>query len=313
MIKLPDTLVRWLVLAALVDWLVTRTLTRAGIFMPKPPPVILVYQGLGLLGQFAATLAGLLTLASLAWLAWRGLRTAGLWGPSIAVLAVAGLSVAFLFVPAQGWLSAGYHLVLLALTAWAGLKAWNGAADLPKKLACGTVALALLASQAYQLILAVSSNLHLAYPPEINRYLFLLGELLAVLSPIVLWSAYARQAPRWTWLAAALPALAFAGMRLAAPAMTGILAIWSTGLTLYLPWPVYVFSLWAAGVTAIDCLKRGEAAGWAVLLLAAGGYAPQLSVQAFLGLLALWLLIPSGSQVETFEEIVPALAAEASR
>ena len=43
--------VRWLVWAALADWLVTRTLTRSAIFMPKTPAVIAVYQALTLAGQ----------------------------------------------------------------------------------------------------------------------------------------------------------------------------------------------------------------------------------------------------------------------
>jgi len=33
-----------------------------------------------------------------------------------------------------------------------------------------------------------------------------------------------------------------------------------------------------------------------ILLLAAGGYAPQLSTHAFLGIVALWLLVPSATQ-----------------
>ena len=60
----------WLVVAALVDWLITRTLARSAIFVPKSPPVILVYQGFGLLGQLAATLSGLLVLVFLGWIAW---------------------------------------------------------------------------------------------------------------------------------------------------------------------------------------------------------------------------------------------------
>lgn len=89
---------------------------------------------------------------------------------------------------------------------------------------------------------------------------------------------------------AAGPALAFTGLYLANPALTGTLAVWSTGLTLYLPWPLYTLSLWLAGVTATTALRRKEPAGRAILLLAGGGYAPQLSTQAFLGLIALWLL-----------------------
>jgi hypothetical protein len=72
--------------------------------------------------------------------------------------------------------------------------------------------------------------------------------------------------------------------------MTGIIAIWSMGLTLYLPWPLYALGLWLTGVTVIQAMRQGNAAGWAILLLMAGGYAPQLSVHAFLSLLAQWML-----------------------
>jgi hypothetical protein len=79
-------------------------------------------------------------------------------------------------------------------------------------------------------------------------------------------------------------------MHRANPSMAGILAIWSIGLTLYLPWPLYAVSLWLAGAAAITALRQGQPAGWVILLLAAGGYAPQLSSQVFLGLVALYLL-----------------------
>jgi hypothetical protein len=49
-------------------------------------------------------------------------------------------------------------------------------------------------------------------------------------------------------------------------------------------------SVWLAGVTMGISLRRGDMVGWGILLLAAGGYAPQFSTQAFVGLIALWLL-----------------------
>ncbi|MEK7786218.1 MAG: hypothetical protein AAB658_12470, partial [Chloroflexota bacterium] len=55
---------RWLTIAALADWLITRTVTRTAIFMPKPPPVVAAYQALTLLGQLAFTVTGLLALAA---------------------------------------------------------------------------------------------------------------------------------------------------------------------------------------------------------------------------------------------------------
>jgi len=96
---------------------------------------------------------------------------------------------------------------------------------------------------------------------------------------------------RWsTYLWAAIPALGFSALSLANPSMAGILSIWSTGLTLFLPWPVYALSLWLSGVVVIASWRSGEPTGWALLLLAAGGYAPQLSSGAFFGLVGLILL-----------------------
>jgi hypothetical protein len=46
--------------------------------------------------------------------------------------------------------------------------------------------------------------------------------------------------------------------------------------------------------------------GWVILLFAAGGYAPQMSVHAFLGLAALWLLV-------NFEAESEAMAGQTSR
>jgi hypothetical protein len=150
--------------------------------------------------------------------------------------------------------------------------------------------LALALSGLYQVVPAIYAAGQWPGPPPLAAWLFNAGELLVVLSPLGLWWAYARGASRREWLLAAAPALAFSALHLANPAMAGILAIWSIGLTLYLPWPLYALSLWLAGVTALAARRRREPAGWSVLLLLAGGYAPQLSTQAFLGLIALWLL-----------------------
>jgi hypothetical protein len=51
-----------------------------------------------------------------------------------------------------------------------------------------------------------------------------------------------------------------------------------------------VLSLWLLGVTVITLLRRSDPAGWAFLLLATSGYAPQLSTQLLAELIALWLL-----------------------
>jgi hypothetical protein len=292
-----DGLLRWLALAAVADWLIARTLTRAAIFMPKPPPVLALYQALSLAGQLATTLTGLLGLGMLGWIAWREWQTGrqsdsfspgtvarsalGI-GLSLILLSQAGFSLMFLWVAPTGWgMVANLGLGVVAV----GIIAVRS-----RQLGLLLPALALLLGRLYQLLPAWYIAWGWPGPPPLTETLFNLGELLIVASAGSLWYAYGRGASRREMFMAAGPALAFTGLYLANPALTGTLAVWSTGLTLYLPWPLYALSLWFTGVTAVTSLRRNEPAGWAILLLAAGGYAPQLSAQVFLDLIALWLL-----------------------
>lgn len=283
---------RWLILAALVDWLVGRTLTRLAIFMPKSPAMIAVYQTLGLAGQVAATLAGLLALAALIWIARHEQRTRSSSILPAALIGLAMFSLVSLISAPVDWPAViGPALVSIAAgaIAWRTLRAIGGA---PGRTAALAPMLAFLLGALYQGSPALYQALYWPGPPPFSTALFGAGELLVALAPIGLcWARRAaiRRRPR-VLIVAALPALLFAALHIANPALSGILSIWSIGLTLYLPWPLYAVSIWLTGALALDALRQGEVEGWAVLLLAAGGYAAQLSTQVFYGLIALWLL-----------------------
>ncbi len=285
---------KWLALAAVADWSVGRTLTRMAIYMPKSPPILLVYQGLSWLGQFAAVFSGLLALGALCWIAvsdFQPRREPVVWA-SCAFLLV--LSIVNLVAAPLGWLSLSYHFCMLVLLAALTRRAWQMGNLLAGKITGLLVGMTLVMSQLYQTVPAIPTAAHLPDSPAWMSAFFNAGEFMVVVSVILLWLAHGQRAygrlAKQAWLGGALPAAIFIAMRLANPAMTGILAIWSTGLSLYLPWPVYALALWLAGVTIILALQRGDPAGWALLLLAAGGYAPQLNIQAFFGIVALWLL-----------------------
>jgi hypothetical protein len=289
MTRLP-VLFRWLTIAALADWLIARTIARSAIFMPKSPPMIAAYQTLSLVGQFAATLSGVLALCGVGWMAWQAFHARRRLGLPLTLLGLPALSLTFLFIAPTGPLLLSYHLLFLIAVTLIGKQVWENYVSLERRVAGMGVALVLVTSELYQLLPTLYETLRWPGPPPFAGALFNLGELLIVLSSVALWWAYGRGASPPVWLGAALPALAFAAMHFANPAMTGILAIWSVGLTLYLPWPLYALSLWLVGVTVILALRRENAAGWAILLLMAGGYTPQLSTHAFLSLVALWAL-----------------------
>ena len=103
-------------IAALFDWLVTRTFTRAAIFMPKPPLVIVFYEILNVLGQFAFTLVGFVALIVLAWIAWTHLRARNDPLMFIALTTLITFSLYFLFVAPVELSAVVYQfLIIIAL------------------------------------------------------------------------------------------------------------------------------------------------------------------------------------------------------
>jgi len=281
--RLP-ALFRWLTFAALLDWLITRTLTRAGVFIPKSPAWITAYQGAAVFGQGASTLAGLLALTALGWVAWQE------WPPrrnrafSLILGGLGGLSLLFLFIPAVGWLAVLNHLLLLVALA---VIFWRARQHLWLMVPI----LALITSSLYQFLPALYEALHLSETPSVTLGLFNLGEMLVVLSALGFGWVAGQGATRREWVLAAIPAIAFTGMFLSVPAMAGIFSIWSVGLTLFLPWPLYTLSVWGTGVAILKAMREKSALGWGILLLASGGYASQLSTQTFYGLIAVWMLV----------------------
>jgi hypothetical protein len=293
-----DLLLRLLAMAALMDWLLTRTLTRLAIFIPKTPAMISGYEILSFVGQVGSSLAGLLVLVGMAWIIkqeWRQGRSLGL--PAV-LGACLGLALFFLVVAPSVWLSVVAHLLTLTalfLLVWASTTRQRPAGEVaPIYMALVLPALALILGELFHLIPAFYRLLGWPGPPSFSLPLFNLGELVAVLAPILLWWMWGRNASRRAWIGGLLPAIFFAAIYVATPAMTATIVIWSTGLTLYLPWPLYVLSLWLAGTTILACLQRQQRAAWGILLLAAGGYAPQFSVQIFFSLIALWILVSAG-------------------
>lgn len=280
------TLCCWLTGTALVDWLVGRTLTRAAIFMPKAPPMIVLYQAFAWIGQLAFTLTGILALVTLGALIWRMRR----WMYGALSLVLGGLllaSLVFVVIPPVGWMSVGYHVLTLAAIALMGMHARKSS-----NLRLFVVpALAVGCGELYALSAALNNTLQFEGSGELTLALYNLGEALVAASGFALWWAYARgRADRRIWLLALVPALAFSIGYLANPSLTGVTAMWSTHLSLWLPWLLYALSIWCATSVVLVSWRGDRQIALAMALFAAGGYAPQLSTHAFLGLIALWLL-----------------------
>lgn len=289
-------LFRWLTFAAVIDWLIGRTVTRSAMFMPKSPLMIAVYQALGAIGQVALTLTSLLAIIAVIWIAWRE-RRHGLW-PLLLIARVA-LSLGSMFVAPTGWLRVIDHALSLIIVSALLARLWRTTAALIDKVMWSLPGLALFCGVLCQFLPALAEALNLSATPTWASAIFNLGELLIVLSPIGLAWINRVHLNRKACALAIIPALLFTLAHFANPAMTGIIAIWSMGLTLYLPWPLYAISLWLFGALVNRSIGYQTPIGWVLLWLAASGYTPQLSTHLFIGLIALWMARPTHAADET--------------
>ncbi|MAT99572.1 MAG: hypothetical protein CL608_20710 [Anaerolineaceae bacterium] len=291
-------LFKWLAVAAVVEWLLVRTFTRAAIHVPKSSFMISLYAAVNQIGLVAAAFVALLAFVLLLGLAWQTRQAIIL---PLTLLGLALLSVLFLFAVPPAWLAFTYQLLaILAVLLIASTGVWARRSEPEKKKGWQGTAVALFPAGALLagLLVQLLPNLHALLgwpgPPPFTNVLFNLGELFVVASVIIWWWASRSLNGRthsWKpWLLAAFPALLFSLSFWRDPAMTGILTIWSTGLTLFLPWPVYALALWLAGVTVLANWHSRPTLAYAILLLIAGGYVPQLSSQLFCALIGLWLL-----------------------
>ncbi len=310
-----EILLRWLALASLAEWFIVRTVTRAAIHLPKSPLVISLYQGATLVGQVAGIFVSLLALLFICWLAW------GAWQERQLVLSfgltgLAVFSLLFLVIAPPAWLALLYQLLAvififrLVYDWFFGIGSGNRRAN---RLWQGAVllfpALALLAGLFYQLLPTFYTAVSWPGPAPFTGLLFNLGELLVVVAVIIWWGVFGRQTSFRYWLIAAVPALMFIMLFQRDPATTGILAIWSSGLTLFLPWPLYAVALWLAGAAVLSSWRRNPPVAYAILLLASAGYAPQLSSQLFCALIGLWILAQGSLQEAEYRNSVGAATA----
>jgi hypothetical protein len=283
---------RWLAVAALLEWLISRTLTRAAIHIPKTPALITGYQALNMVGQVAAAFVTLLAVFLLVWLAWHEWQHQEDRLRPLLLIGRVSLSLAFLFIIPSHELLLLHHLLTLAILA-SFIITYLQTHPLPSISARLVYLLAvttLFTGVIYQMLPVWYTALHLPGPSPLTGTLFNLGEGLVLLSVAGLWWVYGRAAAWRVWLFALLPTLFFALLYGRDPAMTGILVIWSTGLSLYLPWMLYAAALCLAVVTLLTGWRKNPPVAIALALLAAAGYAPQMSSQLFCALIALWWL-----------------------
>lgn len=279
---------------ALTELLLVRTFYRVGIFIPKRGAFPAIYRALTAAGSFALNLSSVLAAFAVAALAWRAYRrgsagaAAGLSafllastllvvsgslnaGPSVRiffVLAVVSVARPFLRERGRERGDGPLRVAVAAIVAVLGLSMWAG-----------------MVGEVHRLAPGVQSS-----GGAIGAQL--LGEALVVATAFLLFAAWVRQdgLRAGALLLGLVPALALQVAWQANGSITGILALWTAGLRLYLPVWLYTLSLWAFASAAIGWLSTRPWRSAALVLLIVGGFLLESTYVQLLAVLAVALL-----------------------
>ncbi len=300
-----------LLVAGLGELFLYRMFSRVGVHIPKQGVVLDAYDGLVRLGSFAFNVSSVMVFLALGLLAyaaiqrWSG-RSALLAATPALIVAFGALSFLLTFVDegdslklTYGSLSVGIML-LLAAHAW-----MDGRSEMPRKVIVTLVVLAYVAAQYYILANQAYRVLGLTtVPPGTTRALEL-AELLVVVNAFAVFWAWSGIRRGLHWRPSRLQVgvalfliVAFVGAYRGEDSSTAaILSLWTLGLTLYLPLPIYALALGLYGVTLVTCLseaRREPALGWnaiALGLLPVAGLTLEMTYLHLVALVALLLLV----------------------
>jgi hypothetical protein len=298
-LSLPEDVLRQLagllVGAAVAETLFLRLATRVGVHLPKGESARAGIHVASLVGTLALNFAAVLSVGFvvvlLALLVFR-VETGA------ARLALAALSAGMLWGLGSTLTTdslmgnALFGLTMTLLVVWAGFGvARHTGLPLDARVAIGLMVVAYVCYQYYALAHLFYRALDYSTVPPLAVPMLRLGEgLVVVASAAVFWAWGARR-----WQQAGVAGMSFTAVAvfvvaagsLAPAATTSILALWTTGLSLFLPLPLYLLALGLYLLTAVACLRNAKDfwAGAGLLLLLLAGYMPEATYDHLLVLL----------------------------
>jgi hypothetical protein len=305
--SVPRQLTLVLLVAAVSQVVLLRLVTRVGVHLPKDELATEAVRVSSLAGTYALNLTSILVTALaallLAVLAWRTRPLALRW--TLVALAGAmfwglGLSLTTASAAAQALFGVTATVLAVSVSALLGRSGLSARG----RLALGLAVVAYVAYQYYALGHLLARELGYAAAPPFAIGVLRLGELFVVLAGGAAFWAWGAE----RWRRAGRPGMAFsfapvvviAVGTLAPAATTSILALWTTGLSLYLPLPLYLLSLGLYLLTIAACWRSGDAfwisAGLLLVLLA--GYMPEATHDHLLLLLGVALVAGAGCLFE---------------
>jgi len=296
-----------LVVAAVSEMLFLRVVSRVGVHIPKEEPVLTVYRWLTAYGDFAFNVAVLLAASAAVLLVYRLVseRRTSFVGSALlpALLATLLIGAAFLAVADDGEvprLTFGVMSCAALLATFA--LAWPSATP-RARLVMTLMVSALLLGQYHVLGQTALQAAGATASLPLGTAALGLAEVLVLLAGVAVFRAWFPWRERITSYrielgAASVASLVLVGAFLREPSTTSILSLWTSGMTMYLPFPLYAASFWLYVATAAYAVRRPRLRpiGFALLLVFAAGLLLETTYQHVLAIVALTLIAEAAGQ-----------------
>lgn len=250
-----------LVVAIVVEVAFLRMFARAGIYIfqdNSPEWLYTIYNSLVWLGRaalnFATILAPVLLLVLVVVLWQRGTRVSRL--VSVVVLVTLGMEGSLFLVSSNPGLSLTYFGSSIFLVGLALVLYWRSGGSLRMALTLGPLLIMFLASYWYKVAPLAHQLGGEWFPGSIAA--FQLSEGLLLLVAISLPIAIGLSRSPKVWVGSILLTSPLIGLYLGNPDMIPLISMWAFGITMYLPFWIYVLALWAVSVAILTLLNRGH-------------------------------------------------------
>ncbi len=289
-----------LVPAVVAEAVLLRLVTRVGVHLPKDGSVTALFEAASFLGSLAFNFASLLAIALAALVLGSVTQRMDNWASRVVVgfLSLAMLSgLALTLTTGSPLADALFGLAAVTLVGFIGLVlAREAGLSTGARTSLALMVFAYFCYQYYALSHLFYRIMDYGSLPPLSVEILRLGELLVVGAAVAAFWAWGL--PRWSSVgrrgiaavAAVLAALTLAA--LSPVSTTAILALWTTGLSLFLPFPIYLLALALYLLTLVACWRSGApfatAAGLLLVLLA--GYMAEATYQHLLLILGVALL-----------------------
>jgi hypothetical protein len=303
-----------LLAAVLTETLLLRGAVRVGVHVPKDRAISDLFEAASLLGSLAFNFASILAIVLVTLLvgSLAARQKGALTRAVIVMLGLAMLAGLSLTLTTDRPEADALFGVSAAILVCAVLLSAIGGKEIspPEGAAMALVVAAYLSYEYYALSYLFYRLLDIAAIPPASMSFLRLGEVLAVIASVVAFSAWGlprRRSIGAAGLAVAAVLLVLTLAALSPVSTVAILALWTTGLGLFLPSPVYAVALGLYLLTIVACWRSGDgfwiATGLLLVLLA--GYMAEATYQHVLLLLGVAFLAGRAALVETRPAPVP--------